>query len=62
MNRTRISAIMLKYWYSGLRDVFRIFEIFYWPAFELFVWGLFSVFISRTSAQGINIITMLLGG
>jgi len=44
------------------RDMFRIFDIFYWPAFELFVWGLFSIFISKTSTSGINIISILLGG
>jgi ABC-2 type transport system permease protein len=62
MNWMRIEAIMQKSLYNMKRDMFRIFDIFYWPAFELFVWGLFSVFISKTSTSGINIISILLGG
>lgn len=58
----RIEAIMQKSLYNMKRDMFRIFDIFYWPAFELFIWGLFSIFISKTSSSGINIISVLLGG
>ncbi|MFH0749806.1 MAG: ABC transporter permease [Candidatus Gottesmanbacteria bacterium] len=61
MNWNRIVAIMIKSWYSSKRDVFRIFDIFWWPAFELFIWGLFSVFISKTSGGEINIVSILLG-
>lgn len=62
MNRIRIAAIMQKSWYNAKRDIFRIFDIFYWPAFELFIWGLFSLFIAKTSSSGVNIISLLLGG
>lgn len=62
MNATRIAAVMQKSWYNFRRDVFRIFDIFYWPAFELFIWGFFSIFIAKTSSNGMNIVTMLLGG
>lgn len=62
MNWTRVSAVILKTWHNSKRDVFRIFDIFWWPAFELFIWGIFSIFLSRTSTSGINIITLLLGG
>lgn len=61
MNANRIVAIIIKSWYSSKRDIFRIFDIFWWPAFELFIWGLFSVFISKTSSGGINIISIILG-
>jgi ABC-2 type transport system permease protein len=61
MNTVRITAIMIKSLYNLRRDVFRIFDIFYWPAFELFLWGLFSMFIAKTSTSGINIINILLG-
>ncbi len=62
MNSQRVGAIILKTWHNSKRDVFRIFDIFWWPAFELFIWGIFSVFLSRTSTSGVNIITLLLGG
>lgn len=61
MNWTRVGAIILKTWHNSKRDVFRIFDIFWWPAFELFIWGIFSIFLSRTSNSGVNIITLLLG-
>lgn len=61
MNWNRIVAIIIKSWYNSKRDIFRIFDIFWWPAFELFIWGLFSIFISQTSSSGINIISILLG-
>lgn len=61
MNWTRVGAVMLKTWHNSKRDVFRIFDIFWWPAFELFIWGIFSIFLSRTSTSGVNIVTLLLG-
>lgn len=61
MNQMRISGIIQKGWYNAQRDIFRIFDIFYWPAFNLFTWGLFSVFIEKTGNQGINIVSILLG-
>lgn len=62
MNWTRIGAIVQKFWYSTQRDIFRIFDIFFWPVVELFIWGIFSVFISKMTLEGVNLITILLGG
>ena len=62
MNWNRIKAIIQKFWYTNQRDIFRIFDIFIWPAIELFIWGIFSVFISKTNTNGVNLVTMLLGG
>jgi ABC-2 type transport system permease protein len=62
MKWNRIEAVVIKTWYNMQRDIFRIFDIFYWPAFELFIWGLFSIFISKTSTTGLNIVNVLLGG
>lgn len=61
MNWTRVWAIILKTWYNSKRDIFRIFDIFWWPAFQLFIWGIFSIFLSKSSMSGVNIITLLLG-
>ena len=61
MNTSRITAIILKNWFSFRRDFFRIFDIFWWPSFMLFVWGLFSVYLTQTSASGPNFVTILLG-
>lgn len=62
MNWHRVSAIILKTQYAFRRDVFRIFDIFWWPAFSLFVWGLFSTYMQKMSGGNINIISILLGG
>lgn len=62
MNWHRVSAIILKSQYAFRRDVFRIFDIFWWPAFSLFVWGLFSSYIQQMSGGSINIVSILLGG
>lgn len=62
MDSKRIIGVVHKQWLSNKRDVFRIFDVFWWPTFELFVWGLFSVYLERTAKIGqINIVTMLLG-
>ena len=62
MSWTRIEAMIQKSWQNSLRDIFRIFDIFWWPAFELFIWGLFSTYLSRTTTTGINIVSLVLGG
>jgi len=62
MNWRRIRAIIQKFWYSTRRDIFRLFDIFFWPVIELFIWGIFSVFLSKSQVDGVNLVTMLLGG
>lgn len=62
MNRTRIQAVIQKFWYTTQRDVFRLFDIFFWPVIELFIWGIFSVFISKANMESVNLVTILLGG
>lgn len=61
MNGTRISGVIQKGWYNAQRDIFRLFDMFFWPAFTLFTWGLFSVFIQKSGNTGINIVSLLLG-
>lgn len=61
MNWHRVIAVMQKYWYNSRRDVFRIFDIFWWPTFELFIWGLLSVYIQKASANNVNLMSMLIG-
>lgn len=62
MNWYRVGAVVTKTMYSFRRDVFRIFDIFWWPAFQLFVWGLFSVYLEVASANRLSLVTVLLGG
>jgi ABC-2 type transport system permease protein len=62
MNWNRILAVIQKSWLNSRRDIFRIFDIFWWPTFELFIWGLFSIYISKNTTGGINIVSLLLGG
>lgn len=61
MNWNRVKASLLKHIYNFKRDVFRIFDIFWWPAFQLFIWGLFSTYLSKSAAEGVNLVTILLG-
>lgn len=62
MNIFRIRAIIQKFWFSNMRDIFRLFDMFFWPVIELFTWGIFSVFLSKSSVGGVNLVTLLLGG
>lgn len=62
MNRTRIYAVVLKYWFDMKRDLFRLFDIFWWPVFDLFIWGLLSLYLMKASASSINFVSLFLGG
>ncbi|OGG08851.1 hypothetical protein A2154_02120 [Candidatus Gottesmanbacteria bacterium RBG_16_43_7] len=63
MNIYRIRGVIYKQWLTNKRDIFRIFDVFWWPAFQLFTWGLFSSYIESSKQAGsINFITLLLGG
>lgn len=62
MNRIRIYAIVLKYWFDMKRDLFRLFDIFWWPVFDLFIWGLLSLYLMQTSTGAINFVSLFLGG
>ncbi|MBI3385765.1 ABC transporter permease [Candidatus Gottesmanbacteria bacterium] len=62
MNSTRIWAIILKFWFDTKRDMFRLFDVFWWPAFELFVWGLLSTYLTKMSGGSINFVLLFLAG
>ena len=62
MNSTRIWAIMLKFWFDVKRDMFRLFDVFWWPAFDLFVWGLLSTYLTNMSGGSINFVLLFLSG
>ena len=62
MNIERIKGVIYKQWLTNKRDVFRIFDVFWWPTFQLFIWGLFSVYLEKTARIGnISLVTLLLG-
>lgn len=61
MNWIRIGAVMEKSWYSAKRDMFRLFDIFYWPVFTLIVWGLFASYITESSAPDMNLMSLIVG-
>lgn len=44
------------------RDLFRLFDIFWWPVFDLFIWGLLSLYLMQTSTGAINFVSLFLGG
>ena len=62
MNGARIGAIILKFWFDTKRDLFRLFDIFWWPAFNLFVWGLLSSYLTRVATGSINFVLLFLAG
>lgn len=62
MNLTRIWAIILKFWFDTKRDMFRLFDVFWWPAFNLFVWGLLSTYLTKTSGESVNFVLLFLAG
>ena len=62
MNGARIGAIILKFWFDTKRDLFRLFDIFWWPAFNLFVWGLLSSYLTRVANGSINFVLLFLAG
>ena len=62
MNTTRIYAIVLKFWFDTKRDMFRLFDVFWWPAFDLFVWGLLSTYLNKTTGGSVNFVLLFLAG
>lgn len=62
MNSTRIWAIILKFWFDVKRDMFRLFDVFWWPAFDLFIWGLLSTYLTKTSGGSVNFVLLFLAG
>jgi ABC-2 type transport system permease protein len=57
----RVQAMLIKHAYDFKWNIFRIFDIFWWPAFSLFIWGLFSTYIQGSSTNGVNIVSILIG-
>jgi len=61
MKLYRINALMLKYWYIGIRRLDRILDVFYWPLIGMLVWG-FTTYYIGDLVQDSMIINILLGG
>ncbi|MBI5620776.1 ABC transporter permease [Candidatus Gottesmanbacteria bacterium] len=62
MNIQRVWAIIVKFWFDTKRDLFRLFDVFWWPAFNLFVWGLLSSYLTKLSAGSVNYVLLFLAG
>lgn len=61
MKLHRINALMLKYWFMGIRSIDRILDVFYWPLIGMLVWGFTTYYISDL-VQNSLIVSILLGG
>ena len=61
MNWRRVFGVIEKYIYESRRDIFRVFDVVWWPVFQLFIWGLFSVYLQKVSPNTPNIVSILLG-
>ena len=57
----RVNALMLKYWYVGIRRIDRLLDVFYWPLIGLLVWGFTTYYISDLVKDNF-IVSVLLGG
>ncbi|MDP1722058.1 MAG: ABC transporter permease [Candidatus Gottesmanbacteria bacterium] len=62
MNIMRVWAIIVKFWFDTKRDMFRLFDVFWWPAFNLFVWGLLSTYLTQLSKGSVNFVLLFLAG
>lgn len=62
MNLMRVWAIVVKFWFDTKRDMFRLFDVFWWPAFNLFVWGLLSNYLTQLSKGSVNFVLLFLAG
>ncbi len=62
MNLMRVWAIIVKFWFDTKRDMFRLFDVFWWPAFNLFVWGLLSTYLTQLSNGSVNFVLLFLAG
>lgn len=62
MNLMRVWAIVVKFWFDTKRDMFRLFDVFWWPAFNLFVWGLLSTYLTQLSNGSVNFVLLFLAG
>ena len=58
----RVWAIVIKFWFDTKRDMFRLFDVFWWPAFNLFVWGLLSTYLTQLSNGSVNFVLLFLAG
>lgn len=61
MNWGRVFGVIEKYMNESRRDIFRVFDVVWWPVFQLFIWGLFSVYLQQVSPNTPNIVSVLLG-
>lgn len=50
MNRSRISAIVMRHLYSFRRNFDRLSDSIYWPIMDLLVWGLTTVWLQNTTS------------
>lgn len=56
-----INALMLKYWYMGIRSIDRLLDVFYWPLIGMLIWGFTTYYLSNLVKDSF-IISVLLGG
>lgn len=61
MSWGRVLGVIEKYFLESRRDVFRVFDVVWWPTFQLIIWGLFSNYLQNISASSLNFVSLLLG-
>lgn len=57
----RVNALMLKYWYIGLRRLDRLLDVFYWPLIGMLVWGFAAYYVTDLVKNNL-IIGIFVGG
>lgn len=58
----RINALLFRHLYLIMRSFPRLMDIFFWPVLDLLLWGFLSIYIDKLKLNGVNLVTVLLGG
>ncbi len=61
MNRSRVSAIVLRILYLYRGSPQRVFPIFVWVAVDILLWGFLTRYLNSVSQSGVNFVPALLG-
>src|SRR3989338_8522646 len=56
----RVNALVLKYFYTSINSLDRVFDIVYWPLIDLFLWGFASFYLESISKS--SLLMMFIGG
>lgn len=62
MNFQRILGVFLRYYYTLMKSLFHLSDVFYWPLIDILLWGLTSVWIQKQYSEVHNLPLILMTG